>query len=116
MQKQAIVIRTDLGMGKGKIAAQASHASLQAYLKAVMKNEEIAEDWEAEGSKKIVLKVASEKELVELFESAKKKKLACALIHDAGHTQVEAGSATALAIGPADEVEIDVLTRKLKLL
>lgn len=115
-QKQAIILRSDLGMGKGKIAAQASHASLLAYKAAIMKNEEIAEDWDDEGAKKIVLKVASEAELVELYSFAKRRKLPCALVRDAGHTQIPAGSVTAIAIGPADEVEIDLLTRKLKLL
>ena len=103
-------------MGKGKIAAQASHASLIAYTKAVQKNEGLAEDWESEGAKKIVLKVSSEAELFELFESAKRKKLPCSLVKDAGHTQIAPGTATAVAIGPADEVEVDILTRKLKLL
>ena len=32
--KQAIVMRTDLKMGKGKIAAQACHASICCYKKA----------------------------------------------------------------------------------
>ncbi len=113
MYKQAIIIRNDLQMGKGKIAAQASHASLQSYLKT---DEETRDEWEAEGMKKITLKVNSEKELFEIFNAAKKRKLPAALIHDAGQTQVEPGTVTSVAIGPADEDEIDVITGKLKLL
>ena len=41
--KQAIIVRGDLGMGKGKIAAQASHASLSAYRKTLAKDPEAAE-------------------------------------------------------------------------
>ncbi len=111
--KQALIIRSDLQMGKGKIAAQASHACLQAYLKS---DEETRDEWEAQGSKKITLKVNSEKELTEVFNNAKKRKLPAALIRDAGHTQVIPGTLTAVAIGPADEDEIDVITGKLKLL
>ncbi len=113
MYKQAIIIRNDLQMGKGKIAAQASHASLQAYLKT---DEETRDEWETEGMKKIALKVDGEKELIQAFNAAKKRKIRAALIHDAGHTQVEPGTVTAVAIGPADEDEIDVITGKLKLL
>ncbi len=111
--KQAIVIRSDLGMGKGKIAAQASHASLAAYIRA---DEETRDEWFEQGGKKITLKVASEKELLELFNKAKKRKIAAVLVRDAGHTQVEPGTLTALGIGPAEEDEIDVLTGNLKLL
>ena len=32
--KQAIILRIDLGMGKGKLVAQGSHASLAAFLEA----------------------------------------------------------------------------------
>ena len=113
MYKQAIIIRADLQMGKGKIAAQASHASLQAYLKA---DEETRDEWESNGGKKVTLKVSDERELVEVFNAAKKRQLPAALIRDAGHTQVEPGTLTAVAIGPADEDEIDVITGKLKLL
>ena len=61
--KQAIVIRSDLKMSKGKLAAQAAHASLEAYKKASPEN---AEKWESEGQKKVVLKVYGEKELIDI--------------------------------------------------
>jgi PTH2 family peptidyl-tRNA hydrolase len=38
------------------------------------------------------------------------------LVHDAGRTQIAAGSATVLAIGPALVEDIDTLTGHLKLL
>ena len=111
--KQVIVIREDLKMGKGKIAAQASHASLFAFLKAgILKRKK----WMKEGMKKVVLKVSSEKEILELYKKAKQKKLPSALIKDAGLTQIPAGTITALGIGPDEEKKIDEITGKLKLL
>ena len=111
--KQVIVIREDLKMGKGKIAAQASHASLLAFLKAgILKRKK----WLKEGMKKVVLKVSSEKEILELYKKAKQKKLPSALIKDAGLTQIPPGTITALGIGPAEEKKIDEITGKLKLL
>ena len=111
--KQALVLRSDLKMGKGKIGAQSAHASVLALDKA---SESDASEWRAGGMKKICLKVASEKELIEIFNQAKRARLPCALVRDAGFTQIEAGTATAVGIGPASEERIDAITGKLKLL
>ncbi len=110
--KQVIVVRTDLKMGKGKIAAQCAHASIEAMLKS--DKGDVAE-WRASGMKKIVLKISSKKELLELFEKMKKK-FPTALIKDAGLTQIESGEATCIGIGPAEEKEIDEFVGHLKLL
>ncbi|HII39353.1 TPA: peptidyl-tRNA hydrolase, partial [Candidatus Micrarchaeota archaeon] len=110
--KQAIILRNDLGMGKGKLVAQGSHASLLAYDVARLEHREWASEWGESGCKKVTLKVGSEKELGQLFVAAKKLKLPAALVTDAGHTQVEPGTKTAVAIGPAPEKEVDTLTRE----
>ncbi|MCX8194752.1 MAG: peptidyl-tRNA hydrolase Pth2 [Candidatus Micrarchaeota archaeon] len=113
--KQVIVIRSDLGMGKGKIAAQVSHASLSAFRQAELRDKFTARKWEAEGQKKIVLKVASEQELLALYEKVRRE-LPCALVRDAGSTQLEPGTITCFAAGPAEEEKIDKFTKELKLL
>lgn len=114
--KQAIVVRIDLEMGKGKCAAQVAHASLSAYLEAVNMDRRSAEKWIDEGMKKIVLKVKSEEELFQYFQQAKDADLPVAIIRDAGLTQIKSGSATCFAIGPANEAEVDKIVGKLKLL
>ncbi len=111
--KQAIIVRTDLKMGKGKIAAQACHASLECYKRADKRK---IREWELFGQKKVVLKVSSEMELLELHTMAKATDLPCALITDAGHTQIEPSTRTCLGIGPGPDEEIDKLTGHLKLL
>jgi PTH2 family peptidyl-tRNA hydrolase len=111
--KQAIVIRTDLDMGKGKIAAQASHASISAFLKS---DEYSRKAWLVHGMMKAVLKVSSEQELIEVFNRAKREKLPCALITDAGRTQLNGPTNTAVGIGPASDDAVDKITGKLKLL
>jgi PTH2 family peptidyl-tRNA hydrolase len=110
------VVRADLQMGKGKLAAQSSHASLGAYKKTSKANPEIARSWEEEGQKKVVLKVASESELLEFYNKGKAAGIPCELIRDAGHTQVEAGTLTCFAAGPWDEKTLDEVFGKLKLL
>jgi len=111
--KQVVVLRTDLGMGKGKLVAQAGHALLAACKKADGKT---IREWEATGCEKVAVRASSEKELLALRDEARRLKLPTALIRDAGHTQVPAGSITALAIGPAKEEEVDRVTGGLKLL
>lgn len=113
--KQAIVIRSDLQMSKGKIAAQSAHASLEAAEKTHSQEPEWYSEWKTSGQAKIVLKIGSEKELLDLFERAKKK-IPSALITDAGRTQTEPGTKTCIAIGPAPEDLVDGFTKNLKLL
>jgi len=111
--KQAIIIRSDLKMGKGKIASQAAHASIAAYLDA---NGAARDRWKSGGMAKIVLKVSSESELTKLHSAAKRAGLPSELIMDRGLTQIEPGTTTAVAIGPAEDDVIDKITGKLKLL
>ena len=111
--KQVLVVRTDLKMGKGKLATQCAHASIAAFLRAT---EITRERWVASGMAKIVVKVSSEAELKRILASAKRAKLPSELIVDRGLTQIEPGTATAVGIGPAEDAAIDKITGKLKLL
>ena len=115
MTKQVIVTRSDLKLGKGKLAAHVAHASLEGYKKAKAKDPELVIRWEEEGQKKIVVKVDYEKELLELYERAKGV-IPCALIRDAGLTQIAPGTITCLVLGPWRDEEIDRFTKELKLL
>lgn len=115
--KQAILIRADLKLPKGKAAAQAAHASVEAVLR-TEKSRSGAERvrlWRNEGMAKIVLKVADDKELIELNERAKAEGLVTAMITDAGRTVVAPGTRTCCGIGPASEAEIDRILGELKL-
>lgn len=114
--KQTIIVRSDLGMGRGKMAAQASHASVAGYIAVKRRDPETADRWVREGMKKIVLKVGSESELMGAFRKAKETGLPAELIHDAGLTQIESGSATCFSIGPASAEDVDKVVGGLKLL
>ncbi len=114
--KQVIVVRADLQMGKGKLAAQASHASLEAYRKSERENEGETREWINSGMPKVTVKVDGEKELIAVFQAAKDADLPAALIQDAGRTQLEPGTHTCVGIGPAKAGDLDKITGKLKLL
>lgn len=111
--KQVILIRTDLKLGKGKIATAAAHASIASFLKSDENDKEL---WLQEGMKKIVLKVSSEKELFEFYRKFRKENLPCEIIVDRGLTQVKPGTKLALGCGPVQDKKIDKFTKKLKLL
>ncbi|MFH1439857.1 MAG: peptidyl-tRNA hydrolase Pth2 [Candidatus Woesearchaeota archaeon] len=116
--KQVILVRTDLKMSKGKIAAQCSHASVETVLKALKKkdSEKLVKEWRQEGMMKIVLKVASEKELYKYIQQAKDNNMITATITDAGHTFVAPGTITCGCIGPDEIEKIDKITGELKVL
>ena len=111
--KQVILVRQDLKLPKGKLAAQVGHACIEAFRKA---DKNIANSWINQGQKKVVVKVSSEKELIEYFMKAKNTGLATSLITDAGRTCIAPGTKTCVAIGPNEEIEIDEITNELKLL
>ena len=111
--KQVIVVRNNLKMGKGKIAAQVAHASIGSYKRADKKLREI---WEREGAKKIVLKVKDEMELINLQKKVFEKNLPNYLVIDAGLTQLPKATITCLGIGPDEDKKIDELIKDLKLL
>jgi len=136
--KQVIVIRKDLNMRTGKIAAQASHASM-AFLTKGMRasythdysttlgvfetrhyNTEQAEEithWLENSFRKICVYVNSEEELHELHQKALDNGLISYLIEDNGATEFNGVKTfTALAIGPHFCHKFEDLTDHLPLL
>ncbi|KAI5304535.1 hypothetical protein KEM56_006383 [Ascosphaera pollenicola] len=115
--KLVLVVRTDLGMTKGKIAAQCSHATLACYktLVASPTQKSLLSRWEGQGQPKIALQVKSEDDLLMLQAQALSLGLCARVIRDAGRTQIASGSMTVIGIiGPRSVV--DNVTGSLKLL
>ena len=113
--KMVLVVRTDLKMGKGKVAAQCSHAALAAFKTAKRKCPQILRKWEHSGQPKIVTKIDSEEALLQTLAHAQSLGVVSAIIQDAGRTQVEPGSKTVVAVGPGPESLVDAVTGQLKL-
>ncbi|OTA97149.1 hypothetical protein M434DRAFT_392103 [Hypoxylon sp. CO27-5] len=122
--KLVLVVRTDLGMTKGKIAAQCSHATLACYKtlsRAASRNTSspearLLQRWERRGQAKIAVQVKSEDELLELMAKARSLGITSEVIQDAGRTQIDPGSLTVLGVGPAPKSLVDQVTGGLKLL
>jgi PTH2 family peptidyl-tRNA hydrolase len=110
--KQCIVIREDLKLSSGKLAVQVAHAAILAMERA---EKNVVRDWKEEGQRKIVLKVPTLQDLFRLREDAERANVACAIVIDAGLTEIPPGTATALGLGPARATMLDKITGKLKL-
>jgi peptidyl-tRNA hydrolase, PTH2 family len=113
-EKLALLIRTDLDMSRGKIAAQAAHAAVAAVLASQGSSDCAA--WLAEGQPKVVLRVPSAEELSRIAGAARAAGLPVEVVQDAGRTQVPSGTLTCCAIGPAASAQVDQLTGSLSLL
>lgn len=88
--KLILCVRTDLKMQKGKIAAQAGHATLGAYRKASRSSPAALRSWEASAQPKIALQIRSLAEARLLEANAKRLGLVTYMVYDAGRTQIAA--------------------------
>ncbi len=132
-----IVMRRDLKMRKGKIAAQAGHAAIEAVLMALYKEGRCGDivsttegmalgengkaatplsEWFSYGCAKICVYVDSEEELMAVAAKAEEKGVLCAVITDAGMTEFHGvPTKTCLALEPLPAEVADEITGGLPL-
>jgi PTH2 family peptidyl-tRNA hydrolase len=134
--KQVIVMRKDLNMRKGKIAAQAAHASMKVLLEQmttmynqdcqrygpgktmslVMLENTAIYDWLSGRFKKICVYVNSEQELLDIYQKTKDNNVISALVTDSGLTEFNnVPTNTCIAVGPDYSEVIDKVTGHLPL-
>ena len=135
--KMMIVMRRDLKMRKGKIAAQAGHACVEAILMALHSEGRMGDlvmtadgmdinceekehtplsEWFAYGSAKICVYVDSEEALLDIAKKAQEKGIMAAVITDAGMTEFHGiPTKTCLALEPLPAEVADELTGGLPL-
>ena len=111
--KMVFVVRQDLKMGKGKIAAQCCHAAIGAFATA---SAAAIRRWETRGCAKVALKVKTEEGMLACARACRAAGLNHIVIRDAGRTQIAPNSKTVLGIGPAPVSRINEVTGHLKLL
>ena len=100
---QYIVVRSDIGMSKGKTAAQVAHAAVSAVLNVqddgTVEDVDWLDEWNRGGHAKIVLKAsAAEFEALRERLAAEGRPFSC--ITDEGRTQIATGTRTAIALRP----------------
>lgn len=135
--KMMIVMRRDLKMRKGKIAAQAGHACIDAVLQALQKEDRLNDlvsshdgmmlkttdkpespltEWFNNGCTKVCVYVDSEEELLTIAENAKERGIIAAVITDWGLTEFHGEhTKTCLALEPLPADISNELTGELPL-
>jgi peptidyl-tRNA hydrolase, PTH2 family len=111
--KQAIIIRKDLKMRRGKEIVQGAHAAMGIFTR--FKRLEDFGTWIQEGMKKICFQVDSEKALFDLLHAAKSYNVDFYLVQDKGLTEFKEPTFTSISIGPAADEAMDLITKDLKL-
>ena len=118
--KMVFLVRQDLKMGAGKIAAQVAHAAIGLYDDIFNGDKDYQKNaldyWFNFGQKKVVLKADDLKIMLEVVKKCKELKVQYCMITDAGHTQIPAGSVTVLGIGPDISEKINKITGSFKLM
>ena len=114
--KMVLVVNTELGMGKGKVAAQCGHAAVACFKAALVEEPQLVATWERSGQTKVVVRGGGEESLLAVSKAGRQAGMLVAEVRDAGRSQVEAGSLTVIGLGPANNLLIDKVAGKLKLL
>lgn len=107
-------------MPPGKIASQAGHAYVNAYINSLNQRPEIAEYYQRDGiGTKVCLVAKNQDQLIRAYELAQAQGLPCSLIIDQHHVLPPHFTGepiiTALGIGPARKDEIHHITKRFSL-
>lgn len=126
--KMVLLVRQDIkGATKGKMMAQCAHASLLAYTSIAEKSKRNPEDkalqqqrtwlkrWLDIGCAKIALQCPTLDEAKRLRSEARAINVPAVAVHDAGRTQVDSGTLTVIALGPAPAALVDQVSGHLRL-
>lgn len=112
--KMVLLVRNDLGMSKGKIAAQCCHAAVGCWQISSSGGKQQwrnwAQAWNFRGAAKITLRLDNEQQMDTIAAEASKRGLPTMTIEDAGRTEIPEGTRTVTGIGPAPKKIIDALT------
>lgn len=123
--KQTIIMRKDLNMRKGKMCAQASHASMKVFFDRMIKSEsgyicsftQEMEEWKNGAFTKIVLGCDSIEDIYDLQKKADSLNIPNAIITDNGTTEFGGiPTVTCIALGPCSAEIVENLTSKYTLL
>lgn len=110
---QAIIVRKDIEIPKGKLAVQVAHAALGAFLD--QDDHKLKYEWLEEGQRKLVLKVNNLNDLYDIKEFALDKEIPAYLVEDFACTVFDEPTVTCIGLGPVSIEKMNEITKGLKL-
>ncbi len=111
------IIRGDLNLSAGKIASQAGHAYLDAFLLAQSERPDSISQYKTNHGIKICLQAKNLAALERAYEEAIAAGIPAVLITDLGYTVFEGQpTVTALGIGPARKEEVHHFLKRFQLM
>lgn len=113
--KMVVIVRKDLDLGKGKMAAQAAHAAVTATLYAMKHEKRLFRKWIDGGQKKVVLRAENLNILHRYKGAIESAGIKTFMITDAGLTQIPPGTVTCLGTIPVESSLVDPITGDLPL-
>jgi PTH2 family peptidyl-tRNA hydrolase len=114
-QKMVLVVRGELGLTPGKMAAQVAHAAVMLVTPERARRRREYQQWLLEGQKKVALQVETLAELQSLRRRAEGLGIPTVVVEDAGLTEVPPGTITVLGLGPSPRELLDRVTGSLPL-
>ena len=110
---QAIVVRKDIEIPKGKLAVQVAHAAVGAML--AQEDHELKFEWLDEGQRKIVFKVNNLNDLYDIKAFADERDIPNYMVEDFACTVFKEPTITCIGLGPVSIRKMDEITKDLRL-
>ena len=108
-----VAVRTDLGMGRGKIAALVGRASVVALERVRTTHPAWVEAWLGPGQARVVVRAADPEDMRGLKARADSLGIPWSAVADAGRARPGRSGAACIVFGPAPAPAIDMITGNL---
>lgn len=110
-----LIVRRDLQMPAGKLAAQAGHAFVGLALGVQRAQPDLIRAYEADHTPKIVVAADDGKALAKAAHATDAAGIPCYVVKDAGRTFFAEPTVTVAAIGPCRRIDLPPYVRRLRL-
>lgn len=114
--KMWLAVRQDINMSKGKLAAQAGHAYGDLYLAAALHIPEVFQTYRDHATPKITVKAKNAEAIQRIVVECASANICCETVRDAGRSELEPGTVTVAAFGPAYYDELPKFLQRLQVM
>ncbi len=114
--KMWLAVRQDIKMSKGKLAAQSGHAYGDLYVAALTHVPELFQQYQAHATPKITVKAKNADAIDRIAAECLKANICYETVRDAGRSELEPGTVTVVAFGPAYFDELPKFLQRLQVM